>query len=84
MMKLLEIKVVAMFAIRKKTTLRPSQFILLFQFSLLFISGATLKQDNADVFVVDLSVVPRKKEFKRGIFGKDKMIHKKITNSICE
>ena len=54
------------------------------QLSLLFISGVSLKQDNADVFVVDLSFVPRKKELKKGIFGKSKIKHKEIINAICQ
>lgn len=46
-------------------------------------AGVSLKQD-ADVFVVDLSFVPRKKEVKKaGIFGKGKIKHKEIINSIC-
>lgn len=47
-------------------------------------AGVFLKQDNADVFVVDLSFVPRKKELKKGIFGKGKMKHKEMIRSICQ
>ncbi|XP_020617644.1 uncharacterized protein LOC110055595 isoform X2 [Orbicella faveolata] len=47
-------------------------------------AGVSLKQDNADVFVVDLSFVPRKQEFKKGIFGKDTVKHKEIIKSICQ
>jgi len=69
---------------KQKTTSRSSQLIPLSQFSLSFISGVSLKQDNADVFVVDLSFVPRKKELKKGIFGKSTVNYKEVIASICQ
>ena len=48
------------------------------------ISGVSLKQDNADVFVVDLSFVPKKKELEKGIFGKDIVKHKEVITYICQ